>query len=84
MFVYVLEYLKINKVEHENNPWTNPPQRNEKDELTTAAYLKVSTPVRSQRQQNYNTNENKKVMETTTGYATGNRFLGPILVPAMK
>ena len=47
---YVLNYLKTFKAVHKNNPRTHSPQQNKKAELTTAAYFKVSTPVRSQRQ----------------------------------
>ena len=47
-FVYFLNYLKIFKAVHKNNPWTHSPQQNEKAVLTTAAYFKVSTTVMSQ------------------------------------
>ena len=42
-----LNYLKIFKAVPKNNPRTHSPQRNKKAVLTTAAYFKVSTPVRS-------------------------------------
>ena len=35
---------------HKNNAWMHSPQQNKKAVLTTAAYSKVSTPVRSQGQ----------------------------------
>ena len=48
-FAYVLNYLKTFKAV-KNNPRTHSPQQNIKAVLTTAAYFKVSTPVRSQGQ----------------------------------
>ena len=53
-FVYVLSYFTINKAAHKNNPLTHSPQQNKKAMLTAAAYSKVSTPVRSQRQKKAN------------------------------
>ena len=44
-FVYVLVLFKI-----KNKPRTHSPQQNKKAMLTTAAYCKVSTPVKSQGQ----------------------------------
>ena len=38
------------KAVHKNKPLTRSPQQNKKALLMTAAYFKVSTPVRSQRQ----------------------------------
>ena len=48
--VYILNYLNIVKALHKNNPRAHSPQQNKQAVLTTAAYLKMSTPVRSQRQ----------------------------------
>ena len=50
-FVYVLNYLKTFEAVHKNNPLTHSPHQNKKIVLTTAAYFKVSTPVRSQGKQ---------------------------------
>ena len=50
-FVYVLNHFKINKAAHKSNPWTHSPKQNNKAVLTTAAYFKVYTSVRTQRQQ---------------------------------
>ena len=50
-FFYVSNYLKTFKAVHKNNPQKHSPQQNKKKVvLTTAAYFKVSTPVRSQGQ----------------------------------
>ena len=54
-FVYVLNYFTIHyftiyKAAHKNNPRAHSPQQNKKAVLTTAAFFKVSAPVRSQRQ----------------------------------
>ena len=49
-FVYVLNYLKTFKAVHKNIPRTHSFQQNKKAVLTTAAYFKVSVPVRSQGQ----------------------------------
>ena len=49
-FVYIVNYLKIFKTVHKNNPQMHSAQQNKKAVLTTAAYFKLSTPVRSQRQ----------------------------------
>ena len=49
-FVYILNYSKINKAAHKNKPRKHSPQQNNEAVLATAAYFKVSTPVRSQRQ----------------------------------
>ena len=49
-FVYILDYLKTFKAVRKNNSWTHSPQQNKKTVLMTTAYLKVSTPVRSQGQ----------------------------------
>ena len=46
----VLNYSKTFKVVHKNNPRMHSPQLNKKVVLTTAAYFKVSTPVRTQGQ----------------------------------
>ena len=51
-FVYVLNYAKTFNAVHKNNPRTHSPQQNKKAVLTTAAYLKVSIPVKSQGQIN--------------------------------
>ena len=48
--VYVLNYLKIFKAKHQNNPQILSPQENKKAVLTAAIYFKVSTLVQSQRQ----------------------------------
>ena len=45
-----ISYLKTFKAVHRNNPWTHSPQQNKKALLRTAAYFKVSTPVRTQEQ----------------------------------
>ena len=50
MLVYGVNYLKNFKAVPKNNPRTHSPQQNKKAVLTTTAYFKVSTPVRSQRQ----------------------------------
>ena len=42
--------FKIYKAVPKSNPRAHSPQQNEKAVMTTAAYFKVSTPVRSQRQ----------------------------------
>ena len=47
---HVMNYLKTSKAVHKNNPQTYSPKQNKKAILTTAAYFKVSTPVRSQGQ----------------------------------
>ena len=44
---YILSYLKTFKAVHKNNLRTHSPQENKKAVLTTAAYFKVSTPVKS-------------------------------------
>ena len=51
-FAYVLNCLKNFKAVPQDNPRTHSLQQNKKAVLTAAAYfkLKVSTPVRSQRQ----------------------------------
>ena len=49
-FVYVLNHLKINNAANKNNSRMHAPQQKKKVVLTTAAYFKVSTHVRSQRQ----------------------------------
>ena len=49
-FVFVSDYFIIQKAAHKNNPRTHSPQQNKKAILKTAAYFKISTPVRSQRQ----------------------------------
>ena len=49
-FASVLNYLNIFKAVHINDPQTHSPQQNKKAKLTAAAYFKVYTPVRSQRQ----------------------------------
>ena len=49
-FVYILNYLKTFKIVQKNNPRTYSLQQNKKAVLTTAAYYKVSAPVRSQGQ----------------------------------
>ena len=49
-FIYVLNYLKTFQAVHKNNLRTYSPQENKNAVLTTAAYFKVSTPVRSQGQ----------------------------------
>ena len=46
----ILNYSKIFKVVYNNNPRTYSPQQNKQAVLTTAAFFKVSTPLRSQRQ----------------------------------
>ena len=43
-----LNYLKVFKAVHKNNPRTHSPQQNKKAVLTAAAYFKISTPVPSQ------------------------------------
>ena len=48
-FVYVLDYFEINIAAHKNISQTHSPQQNKKAVLTTAAYFKVSTPMRSRR-----------------------------------
>ena len=48
--VYALNYLKRFKAVPKTNPWTPSPQQNKKTLLTTAAHVKVSTPIRLQRQ----------------------------------
>ena len=50
-FVCVLNYLETFKAVHKNHPRTHSLQQNKKAVLTTAAYFKVSTAVRSQGQQ---------------------------------
>ena len=45
-----LIHLKIFKAVLKNNPRTQSSQQNKKTVLTTAVYLKVSTPVRPQKQ----------------------------------
>ena len=45
-----ISYLKTFKAVHRNNPRTHSPQQNKKAVLRTAAYFKVSTPVRTQGQ----------------------------------
>ena len=42
-FVYVLNYVKINKAAHKNNPWTHSPKQSKKSVLTAAAYFKVDS-----------------------------------------
>ena len=49
-FFSVLNYLKLFKAVHKKNSRTHSPQQNKKAVLSTAAYFKVSTPVRSHRQ----------------------------------
>ena len=49
-FVYVLNYQKTFNAVHKNNPRTHLPQQNKKAVLTTAAYFKVPTAVKSQGQ----------------------------------
>ena len=48
---YVLNYLKVFKAVPKSNAQTRSPQQNKKGLLTIAPYVKVSIPVRSQRQQ---------------------------------
>ena len=43
------ELITIFSAAPKNNPRTHSPQQNKKAVLTTAAYFKVTTPVRSQR-----------------------------------
>ena len=50
-FVYILNYFTIHKAAHKNNSRTHSSQQNKKAVLTTAAYCKVSAPVRSQRKE---------------------------------
>ena len=40
--LFVLNYLKIFKVVHKNNPRTHSPQQNKKAMLTTAVYIHIS------------------------------------------
>ena len=47
-FVYVLNYIKTFKVVQKSNPQPHSLQRNKKAILATAAYFKVSIPIRSQ------------------------------------
>ena len=47
---HVMNYLRTSKAVDKNNPQTYSPKQNKKAILTTAAYFKVSTPVRSQGQ----------------------------------
>ena len=49
-FVYLSFKLFSNKTARKNNPRKHLPQQNKKAVLVTAAYFKVSTPVRLQRQ----------------------------------
>ena len=46
----VVRVYYILKAVHKNNPRTHSLQQNEKAVLTTAAYFRVSTPVRLERQ----------------------------------
>ena len=45
-----LRFKLFKKTVHKNNPRMHSPQQNKKAMLTTAAYFKVSSSVRSQRQ----------------------------------
>ena len=45
-----LRFKLFKKAVQKNNPWTHSLQQNKKAVLTTAAYFKVSNPVRSQGQ----------------------------------
>ena len=46
-FVDVLNYFEINKPAHISNPRVHSPKQNKRAMLTTAAYFKAFTPVRS-------------------------------------
>ena len=46
-----LRFKLFKKTVHKNNPRMHSPQQNKKVVLTTAAYFKVSTSIRPQRQQ---------------------------------
>ena len=47
-FVYLLDYFQFNIAVNKNSPRTNSLQQNKKAVVKTAAYFKVSNPVRSQ------------------------------------
>ena len=74
-FVYVLNYFKVNKAAHKNNPWTHSQQQNKKPMLITAAYFKVSTPVRLQRQKmNYYNHYFKTNWDNIKNNCRGKKF----------